>query len=47
MDIGEDWVLGVERDELDVEYVALYTLEKGESGNEPQGRRDSGFGMAP
>lgn len=29
-DIGSDWVLGVERDELDVEYVALYRLIKGE-----------------
>jgi hypothetical protein len=29
MDIGEDWVLGVERDEMDVEYVTLYPLIKG------------------
>ena len=29
MDIGEDWILGVERDEMDVEYVTLYPLEKG------------------
>ena len=27
--IGEDWVLGVETDELDVEYVVLYPLNKG------------------
>jgi hypothetical protein len=27
--IGEDWVLGVERDALDVEYVVLYPLERG------------------
>jgi hypothetical protein len=27
--IGEDWILGVERDELDVEYVVLYPLERG------------------
>jgi len=26
MDIGEDWILGVERDELDVEYVVIYPL---------------------
>jgi sugar lactone lactonase YvrE len=29
-DIGSDWVLGVERDELDVEYVVVYPLLKGE-----------------
>jgi len=29
MDIGEDWLLGVEQDDLDVEYVTLYSLEKG------------------
>jgi hypothetical protein len=28
-DIGKDWVLGTERDELDVEYVVLYPLRKG------------------
>jgi hypothetical protein len=27
-EIGEDWVLGVERDELDVEYVVVYPLIK-------------------
>ncbi len=27
--IGGDWILGVEKDELDVEYVALYDLLKG------------------
>ena len=27
-DIGEDWILGVETDEMDVEYVSLYPLEK-------------------
>jgi hypothetical protein len=27
--IGDDWVLGVEWDELDVEYAVLYALEKG------------------
>jgi hypothetical protein len=26
--IGEDWVLGVEWDDLDVEYVVLYPLSK-------------------
>lgn len=26
-DVGEDWILGTERDELDVEYVVLYPLE--------------------
>jgi hypothetical protein len=26
--IGEDWVLGVEWDDLDVEYVVLYPLLK-------------------
>ena len=26
--IGSDWILGVERDDLDVEYVVLYPLEK-------------------
>lgn len=26
--IGEDWVLGVETDDLDVEYVVLYPLLK-------------------
>jgi hypothetical protein len=26
--IGEDWILGVEQDELDVEYVVLYPLER-------------------
>lgn len=26
--IGDDWILGVERDEMDVEYVVLYPLEK-------------------
>lgn len=29
MDIGEDWILGVERDELEVEYVTLYPLDRG------------------
>lgn len=28
MDIGDDWILGVEMDEMDVEYVSLYPLEK-------------------
>ena len=28
LQIGADWVLGVGRDELDVEYVMLYGLEK-------------------
>ena len=28
--IGADFVLGVARDEMDVERVRLYTLEKGE-----------------
>jgi hypothetical protein len=28
-DVGEDWVLGVEWDELDVEYVVIYPLLKG------------------
>jgi len=28
-DIGDDWVLGVERDELDVESVVVYPLGKG------------------
>jgi hypothetical protein len=28
--IGDDWILGVEWDDLDVEYVALYPLEKEE-----------------
>ena len=27
--IGEDWVFGVETDELDVEYIVLYPLNKG------------------
>ena len=27
--IGKDWILGVEWDELDVEYVAVYPLRKG------------------
>ena len=30
--IGGDWVLGVERDELDVEYVVLYPLLKDGGG---------------
>jgi len=30
--IGQDWILGVEWDELDVEYVVLYPLLKGEVG---------------
>lgn len=28
-DIGEDWIVGTERDELDVEYVVLYEILKG------------------
>jgi hypothetical protein len=27
-DIGDDWILGVEQDELDVEYVVVYPLIK-------------------
>ncbi len=30
--IGEDWVLGVEWDELDVEYVVIYPLRKEQAG---------------
>ena len=29
MDIGENWILGLERDEMDVEYMVLYPLQKG------------------
>jgi hypothetical protein len=28
MDIGDDWILGTEQDELDVEYVTIYPLLK-------------------
>lgn len=28
-DIGDDWILGVETDEMDIEYVVVYPLRKG------------------
>ena len=28
-DIGEDYILGVWRDEMDVEYVRMYSLDRG------------------
>jgi hypothetical protein len=31
-DIGDDWILGVERDELDVDYVVVYPLNKAGAG---------------
>jgi hypothetical protein len=34
LDIGPDWVVGVARDELDVEYVMAYPLERGGDGND-------------
>lgn len=36
-EIGEDYVLGLETDELDVEYVRLYGLDRSGRAAEPDG----------
>jgi hypothetical protein len=39
LDIGNDWILGVWVDEVKVEYVRMYRLDKGESPNASAGQR--------